>query len=50
MSAIRKRDFNRLVKQARKAGIWDPVGCVKALIKAVEKERKISPRTPSRRQ
>jgi len=50
---MRKRDFNRLVKQARKAGVWSPVGCVEALVKVAEKKKErgcagdISKRDPS---
>jgi len=36
---MRKTDFNRLVKQLRKDGCWDPVGAAKALVQFVEKAK-----------
>ena len=35
---MRKRDFERVVKQLKKAGLWDPVGCAKAILRLPLKE------------
>lgn len=36
---MRNRDFNRVVKQLRKAGFWDPVGAAKDIVRIAQKEQ-----------
>lgn len=37
---MRKRDFNRLVKQLAKNGCWDPHGAAKDIVRIAEKPKK----------
>ena len=37
---MRKRAFDRLVKQLGKTGCWDPVGCARDIVRIAEREKK----------